>query len=290
MRHFNPDTEDDIKLATSTLWNFYTYLLYNEVCFEYREDIEQGRKTCILAQVELCKNLHLMRNGSGAFNKACSTLFGGHFFISEEANQSWLLNVNEDRDPLTLEVSRDVIKFGIAAACPFEKGSRFQKLTNENALAAKKLLDIDGFEVIAITEPDSSTHDFYYEFARGLKPVGKIQAKSFRDPAKPDIDMSPEERWEWDCGNAPEYQMEFFMEMDLLQYYYPGLKVITSVWKLNCDVYYFDEIISAYPSFYTVLPNEKMLEWKGPAKMNDMKLKGQEDIPQSGMQQAAEGA
>ena len=32
-------------------------------------------------------------------------------------------------------------------------------------------------------------------------------------------------------------------------------------------MYYFDEIFSTYPSFYTVLANDMMLEWKRPKEI-----------------------
>ncbi|KAJ5587282.1 uncharacterized protein N7459_003047 [Penicillium hispanicum] len=290
VRYFNPDNEDDIKLGTVTIKNFYTYLLFHEVCPEYQDDIERARKTCDLAQKELCKNLELVSRGPGAFNKACSMHFGGYFFISGGFDEGWLPKASQGHDPLSLDSAREVIKFAIAAACPYENASRFQGLVNQNAVAAKKLLDIDGFEVVSVTEVDPSARDFYHEFAPQLKPVGKIKARSFRDPAKPDIDMSAEERWEWAHGKAPEYELEFLVEMDLLEHCYPGLKVITSVWKLNCDVFFFDEIITAYPSFYMVLANDMMLGWRHPRTIEAPKANEPETVLQAGVHGAVKDA
>ena len=58
--------------------------------------------------------------------------------------------------------------------------------------------------------------------------------------------------------------LEFFLEEDLLQFCYPGMKLITSVWKLNCGLHFFDEVLMVYGSNYTVLANDLMLGWKKP--------------------------
>lgn len=278
MRYFNPDNKESIKLATVTIRNFYTYLLFHEVCPEYNEDLEEARKTCDLAAEELWKNVQLVNQGPGSFSQSCSMLFGGHHYETAWSAHSWKATGTEDENPLTPDAARKVVKFAIAGAGSNEQASRFQQLANAGTLSAKKIEDIDGFEIIAVIEPDASIRDFYHAFAKDLVPVGIIKATSFHDPAKPDIDMSPEERWEWDHGKAPKYDFEFLVEMTLLPLCYPGLKVNTNVWELNCGLCYFDEIISTYPTFYTVIANDLMLEWKWPKDLTvaEAKKPGQE--------------
>ena len=264
MRFFNPENEETIKLATSTISNFYTYLLFHGVCPEYEEDILEARRVCASAAEELWKNIQLVSKAPGKFNEACSTLSGGIFFVPTESESSYA-----DGGWMSLEDARQIATAGTTA---HKQVYRFQDLANQDPLVipkagAQKVQDIHGFEILDITPPDAEVRDFYREYAPAeLKPVGKIHARSFRDPAKPDPDMSPAERLEWDQGKAPKYEFDFLLEEDLLALCYPGLKVLADVWEID-GMYYFDEIFSTYPSFYTVLANDMMLEWKRPKEI-----------------------
>ncbi|KAJ5713394.1 uncharacterized protein N7483_010575 [Penicillium malachiteum] len=246
MRYFNPEDEEAIKFATNTISNFYTYLLFHDVCPEYTEDLLQARETCQIAGKELFKNLKLVGKGAGLFNKSCSMLFGGCYFEHAE-DQKW------KQEPFH------------EGAASHKAASLFLALvTAKDALTAEKVNDIDGFEVISVSEPEPTCRGFYQRFAPDLTPVGMIKAKSFRDPNKPHIDLSPKEQWDWEHGRAPSYEFEFLVEIDVLSLMYPGLKVLTDVWELNCGIFYFDEIYSVYPTFYTVIANDMMLNWKRP--------------------------
>jgi len=145
-----------------------------------------------------------------------------------------------------------------------EQATRFLSFVNNHELNAAKIEDIDGFEITNIVLPDDELREFYRSEAADLNIVGKLYGKSYRDPAKPEIDMSPAERKEWEDGGAPSYEFEFLLEESLLRLCYPGMKVITSVWELNCGLYFFDEVFNAYCSIYTALANDVMLGWKNP--------------------------
>ncbi|KAJ5098367.1 hypothetical protein N7532_005368 [Penicillium argentinense] len=279
--HFNPDTKADIELATVTIKNFYTYLLYQNVCPEHEEDILRARVTCDLATAELWKNVQLVHEAPGPFNRCCSTLFGGYYFGSSWNDLGKPDDSLDHIQALTIQVAHKVVKYAIVGAGSHEQATRFKEMANENTLTSMKVEDIDGFEVVEVLRPDDNARDFYNAYALDLLPVGKVRARSYRDPAKPQIDMSAEERQDWEKGNGPQYDFEFFVEANLLELCYPGLKVITSVWELNCDVYYFDEIMTTYPSFYTVIANDLMLNWKWPKKINRTKSQPDDEIQKS---------
>lgn len=265
--YFNPDSEDAIRFTTGTIENFYTYLLYHEVCPEYTEDLLSARKTCDLAAKELWQNMQLVCEGPGAFNKSCSMLFGGHYFEQDDSRDEWSTLKFDDDNALTRELAQKVVRHAIAGAGSHDVASRFLKLVQENGLTAKRVDDIDGFEIISKAEPDDNCRDFYYQLARDLTPVGIVKAKSFIDPAKPKLDLSPKERWEWDHGKKPNYDFTFFVEVSLLRLFYPGAMVVSSIWELNCGVFFFDATYSVYPSFNNVIANDMMLNWKRPRKV-----------------------
>ena len=67
----------------------------------------------------------------------------------------------------------------------------------------------------------------------------------------------------------PPAEYEFFVEESVLKFCFVGMKVDTSIWKLNCGLYYFDKTFAVHCSFYTVLLNEYMIGWKEPKDLRD---------------------
>lgn len=264
-----------IKLATVTIRNFLSYLLYHNVCPEHKESIDQARTSCDVAGKELWKNQQFTTQGPGDFNKACSTLFGGVFFDMYVEDDQW----NNDKDPsvrMTYEIARKVVKFAIAGAGSSSQAHRFQDLANRDALRTMRVEDIDGFEVTSVHPPGPEVRDFYKAYAPDLRPVGKMLAKAYRDPGKPGFDLTPEERLQWERDGPPENEFEFFLEENLLERCYPGMKVITSVFELNCGLHFFDDVHTAYCSHYRVLANDLMIGWKEPRSFVDREDDGDE--------------
>lgn len=214
-----------------TIRNFFTYLLYHDVCPEYNEDLLEARKTCDLAAVELWKNLQVVRQAPGSFNRSCSMVYGGTYYETSGEKDKWGRLLNRDEETPTLQSAREDIKYAITSMGADERAKRFQDLAHEKKIEAEEVHDIDGFEVLTVTEPETHVHEFYRTNAPAFEPVGKVTARSYRDPAKPDLDLSPEERREWDSGKVPNYEFEFLVELPLLKLFYPGLKVMTTVWE-----------------------------------------------------------
>ncbi|KAI2918704.1 hypothetical protein CBS147371_4141 [Aspergillus niger] len=269
--YFNPDTEDMIKLATVTIRNFLSYLLYHDVCPEYNDNIDQARTSCDIATRELWNNQQLMAKGPGDFNSCCSLLFGGELHDTYTEGNQWR-NSKDDAPRLTTEIARKIVKFALAGAGENRHALRFQELTENKTLCAVRIEDIDGFEITAVHPPGEVVREFYQTHAPDLVPVGKLLARTYRDPGMPDYDRSPEER-----VVQPERNFEFFMEGNLLQYCYPGMKVIAPVWELNCGFHYFEDAYRTYGSNYTPLVNDLMLGWKEPRDLAKAESKAESD-------------
>lgn len=254
-----------IKLATVTIKNFLSYLMYHDVCPEYTKNIDEARRSCDIAGEELWKNQQFITKAPGHFNIASSTLFGGSFYDMYVEDDKWTNPKDTDGMRMTNEVARKVIMFSIAGAGTAQQARRFQRLANENNVHAMRIEDIDGFEVTAVVPPIAETRGFYLRHSPDLNPVGRLMGKAFRDPGKPPVDLSPMEQqiWEQEAGGVPD-EFEFFVEEDYLKFCYPGMKLITSVWELNCGLHFFDEVLMVYGSNYTVLVNDLMLGWKKP--------------------------
>lgn len=277
-----------IKMATVTIRNFLSYLMYHDVCPEHNANIDEARKSCDIAGKELWRNQQFTVKSPGDFNKATSTLFGGFFFDNYVEDDQWS-NPKDDTVRMTNDIARKVVKFALVGAGTDEQAHRFQRLANENNLRAMRIEDIDGFEVTAVIMPDDDTREFYEHHASDLHPVGRLLGKAYRDPGKPVYDLSPEERKEWESGNQPADEFEFFLEEDLLKECYPGMKVITSVFELNCGLHFFDEIFTAYSSVYTVLANDLMLGWKKPKDLVNREDEDDKDDDGKGESEAKNG-
>ncbi|OJZ83958.1 hypothetical protein ASPFODRAFT_209672 [Aspergillus luchuensis CBS 106.47] len=270
--YFNPETEDMIKLATVTIRNFLSYLLYHDVCPEYNDNIDQARNSCDIATRELWNNHQLMAKGPGDFNSCCSLLFGGELHDTYVEDNQWK-NSKDDAPRLTTETARKIVKFALAGAGENRHALRFQELTENDTLCAVRIEDIDGFEITAVHPPGEDVREFYQTHAPDLVPVGKLLARAYRDPGMPDFDLSPEEQ----VAQQPEKNFEFFMEDNILQYCYPGMKVITPVWELNCGFHYFEDAYRTYGSNYTPLVNDLMLGWKEPRDLAKAESDGEDD-------------
>ncbi|EGD88847.1 hypothetical protein H112_03767 [Trichophyton rubrum D6] len=255
---FAVDTEQLVQLGTNTIKNFLNYIIYHDVCPEYRDDIMAARKVTDQAADELWKAYQADANAPGDFNTACSTLFGGSFFDMYTEEREWV--ENSDTIPfMTLTAARKVVKFGIAATGSLEQVVKFRELAVSNKLRAK-LVHEYGFEVTAIIPPPTEVTEFYEQNAPDLKPIGTIQAIAWRDSSLPDEDLAPGEE-------PPAYRhmkFEFFVEKSLLPFFFVGIKVDANVWELSCGVHYFDKFMATYCSFHTTLPNEGILNWKEP--------------------------
>ncbi|GAB1214547.1 hypothetical protein ATERTT37_003711 [Aspergillus terreus] len=270
--YFSPESKAMVELATVTIRNFLSYLLYHNVCPEYKENIDEARRSCDVAGRELWKNQQFTAQGPGEFNTACSTLFGGFLYDMYVDNGSWK-NKREAHEWMSNDVARKVVKFALAGAGTHEQALRFQQLANEDNFCATRIEDIHGFEVTAVCPPDDAVCAFYHEYAPDLNPVGKLFARAFYDPGKPAYDLSPEEHLQVERGDGLNLDFEFFVEGHLLEHCYPGMKVITPVWALNSAFHFFEDIQTAYSSLYTVLSNDLLLGWQMPKEVGGHAVK-----------------
>lgn len=265
MGYYNPDTEEEIKICTDTMKNFFSYLLYHNVCPEQKEDLEEARRTCDRSAKELWMNQQLVHHqGPGDFNRGCSVLFGGYYFEDVDDPEAWTNVRYADQKVFTTEMARKVVKYAIAIAGNDRTAQKFKILADMDMIEAKQVPDIDGFEVISLEEPTEETIAYYRELGPDLTPVGKIRAKEFRDPARGPFDLTPWEKIDWDAGFAPTYEFEFLVEAHLFVHILPGMKIITDVYETNFGQHYFDEILSVLPSFYKFMYNDWMMDYVEP--------------------------
>ena len=268
LEYFAPDNKDFIDVATKTIKNFLNYILYHDVVPEYESSIFAARNVCDLASKELWLTCQASSGAPGDFNMACSTLFGDEWSGMYSGDQEW---AKEETEMVGMpgDTARKVVKSAIAGAGTLEQADRFRGLANENKLEAK-CVEENGFEVISIIPATNDVKVFYREYAKDLKPVGKIRARPWRNPGDGEEDFPPGEVSSYLKNHGMEY--EFFIEERYLDCFFEGMKFEAKIWELNCGIYFFEKVLAIFCSFYTVLPNESMLGWKKPRDLKDDEL------------------
>ncbi|KAL4931581.1 uncharacterized protein BDV17DRAFT_240034 [Aspergillus undulatus] len=286
--YFMPYNEDVIKLATVTIKSFLSYLLYHDVCPEHIESIYKARKSCDIATEQLWKNQKLMASPSSDFNVACSTLFGGFDHDLYVENNQWK-NPKEDKLQMSKGIAQKVSRFGLAVAGSSELVNSFLEMSKRGTLKATKLEGLHGFEVTEVCFLDAGQRECYSAQAPDLHPVGILCGTAYWDPGEPEYDLPAEEREEWDRKRRAKQPLTFLFEESLLELCYPGMKIIATVWEVNCGFHYFEEVTRAYCSIYTPLANELMLGWKKPRDLTAVDADGKENDEVEEVNKAAAG-
>ena len=236
--------------------NFLNYLLHHDVCPEYNDQINAARATCNLAEKELFECSSAAALMPGDFNKACSAIFGGYYENLYVGDAEWAKGI--DFDPgMSPEKARKILKTGLAAQGDDKIIDAFKRQTLE-----KQSRVINAFRTgLEITEIICADQEVLalYKNVPACKPLGKLKVKTWYRLG-PQEDLTEEEEALQIPKPVREYDL--WVEDELLQYCFVGMKFEATLRELSFGVYYFDTLASTHCSFYTVLPNELMIGWK----------------------------
>ena len=287
--YYGFETKEQVDTVTKVLINFLNYLLYHDVCPEYSNDILAARSICNRGNAEIWACAEAQRWLPGDFNIACSTLFDGSYGKLYDGTTTWVPEESGLRGfvGMTAGVAREVVKFGIAGAASEEVYEAWRKMAIDDTIEMVEVLQFTGFEITAIDSVDEDTRTFYKEQSSEYRPVGKIRAKPWTNPEGPPEDLTPEEKEALESetgGNESgerkgtgidftEPVYDFLIEEVILQHLFVGMKIEATVRKLNCGIWYFDEVLRAFCSFDTYLCNELMVGWKEPRPIDRRPLK-----------------
>ncbi|KAI9649675.1 hypothetical protein NHQ30_002256 [Ciborinia camelliae] len=260
------DGEDEVNMFCAVIKNFLNYVLAHEVCKEYTKEVMAARKLCDVAEKEYNSIRHLRNMLPGDFNIAASTLFGKTYKRHMETNIAWT-GVEDGSDQWFTNIpmlSLPACQFVFGAIVAFMGNeSHFEKANKGDTHVVKTEV-----RFIEVADVHLASADIIGDFPRvkdprglgALKPVGRLLCKHWEGPGYDDEDMTDDGNVEA-VNNSVE---EFWLEDEILQHCYPGLKLEVVVHELNIGVKYFDKVIELFPSFHLYLPNEKMLGWKEP--------------------------
>ena len=269
-RHIG-ETDKQISQYCAVVKNFLNYVLAHAVCPEYIDDVLAARKICDLAEKELRAMSLLRRVLPGDFNMAASTLYGGRYQGIHIANQQWGAMDPLAKEYLTFEHSFDeseaqrVFKTAIAMTGSEEMFKKVSAEDVEIVATEQRFL-----EVVSIGQPRkeivAKCSEVQNECGRTgyIKALGVLHCKTWDGPGFEEEDMTDDE----DNDTAPIDALieSFWLEHDILENCFVGMKMEVTVHQLDIGIKFFDYIPSLYCSFHSFLPNEKMYGWKEPSK------------------------
>lgn len=163
--------------------------------------------------------------------------------------------------------ARKVFKYALAANADDNTHKTYRQQLKEKTTKIASVNENSGFEVTEVLFPTQEILDFYAQpDAAGLKPVGKLKAKTWIIPTAAGEDLTEEEEAAL-AAKPPEIKhYEFWIENDILSHCVVGMKVEATVTELSFGVSYFDALSGVHCSFYQLLPNELMAGWRAPEK------------------------
>ncbi|KAI9679341.1 MAG: hypothetical protein M1817_005361 [Caeruleum heppii] len=261
-------TEIEIHRCTAVIRNFLNYVLHHNACPEYTEQILATRRLCDLANEEIIKVRRVSTALPGDFNMACSTLHGGFFKGLYCEGFEWAY---EDGSAMGMsdKKAKDTFMTGLSAYGTDDQV--IAALTGLHTVGTKPM----SFEITGIEGPDDQIRDFYERQLKGsYKALGKMKAKRWWNPWAADEDVTDEEAEAERAKDTIEY--EFWVNMDVLDDCFVGMKMDAQVYELSCGLRYFDTVTNVYCSYHTSMEVEMMSGWKQPGPRGGGELQQEE--------------
>ena len=96
--------------------------------------------------------------------------------------------------------------------------------------------------------------------------MGVVRFKTCEGPGIETEDYTDDEDIVTETQVDEAVMESFWLEDEILELFFIGLKLEVEVHELNVGIKFFDTVLGLHCSFHTYLPNEKMIYWKEPGK------------------------
>ncbi|PVI03560.1 hypothetical protein DM02DRAFT_247412 [Periconia macrospinosa] len=266
-------TADRIKNGCQVLRSFYNYLLYHNVCPEYRGDIEEARALCDLAEVELSRIDNAGSSLPGSFNLAASTILGVSKSDAYAGFQDW--NVETHAEGLTLtdtELRYEEAKIVFMSGIAIIGTDKQQGLMDDIDGKTVKVLSDDtvGIEVTSIAPSTPNVREHYKKLNKDyapklqLEPLGTLSCRSWEIPDYVEYDLPMDKYPNGRPRKSEKKAYRFWVEDSVLEKCFPGMKMNARILTLKDNVMVLVEVKEVFCSFYTWLPNELEMGRQGP--------------------------
>lgn len=228
--------------------NFLNYVLQHDVCPEYEDNIQEARRVCDVAKLELPAVVQVMLQLPGPFNSAARLLY--------------------------CKDGEDVSTFGASPAQDLDdlaaKGIFMATIATSDMLTglvkgADRIFSVQTIEQTFEIKGLDFPADVMREFHAGIK-VATTATTSRPCGYVTLVPTTIEDGWDNVCTRAPgvEDVETLFLEVDILRRLCAGMKLRLVLSILNIGLRIIHEVKAVYPSFYVFLPQELMLKYKVP--------------------------
>ena len=289
-------SEEQTRKFVGIIRNFLNYLLHHDVCPEYKDQIDAARSLCDKATKEIWNITKMRPLLPGDFNMACSEIFGGMYQGLYSADSTWMDEADKAfRSGISREQARNVFKIGIAANANDEMFPKYRQQLSEKKC---QLISSEetGFEITEIIHADETALSLYAQpQSTGLKILGRMKARTWLSPNTPDEDLTEEEEAYLKMNPPPIKDYEFWVEEEILEKCAVGMKIEATIRETSFGLTYFDAINGIHCSFYQMIPNELMGDWREiekewlPMKYNKHKVAKRSVRDQDGSVGSTEG-
>ncbi|KAL8730696.1 MAG: hypothetical protein Q9166_003888 [cf. Caloplaca sp. 2 TL-2023] len=254
----------DVQAKTNVIRNFLNYLLHHDVCPEYKSQILAARAICDKTDRELPKAMKAQSHFPGDFQVACSEIFGGIFQGTYAKNPEWAPEA-ESYAGMSPELAAQTFKIGLATQVSDERARKYKEQNAAHKLETTKVYSAC-LEVIELVPADDGIKRFYskHPAAKGLSSLGRLKVKSWDPPYKPFKDLTEEEKLVEARSMGRTEFYEFLVEDSVLETCFLGMKFEATVHDLSFGLKFFDNISGVFCSFYSSIPNERLIGWRRP--------------------------
>lgn len=199
----------------------------------------------------------------GDFQTACSEIFGGTYQGIHGGNPPWETNL-KGHVGMSLDLAKQTFRVGMSTHVTDEVAKAYMEQNDAGTTATKSYTT--GLEVTQLIRASDEVQAFYrhHSAANGLKPLGRLVAKTWIPPSTLPRDLTEEERAIEADPTALVETHDFLIEDYVLDSCFVGMKLEVTVREMSFGLKFFDTVSAVYCSFYTLLPNELMLGWRIP--------------------------
>ncbi|KAI0196013.1 Argonaute complex, subunit Arb1, partial [Xylaria flabelliformis] len=245
--------KEAIQLAANLVKNFLNYVLMQDACPEFKNNIISARNICDIAPTELRYVRELMYQLPGTFNLTACSLFceGG------------AKNTDEDKNYEALVLFRLTALLSLSSV-----GAKYQDQIRKHedpttikvVSTTKQTYQVLGIERIRYRDKlrvdkqlEAMDLNIKLKHAGCLRVAPTIIEHGWGNMPRPD---------EVDFSNAKG--VEFLLEDELLAKFEIGMKIDMTVCELNIGLHFIKEVHDLRVSFDTFLPQYLMTDWKDP--------------------------
>lgn len=253
-----------VKAKTNVVRNFLNYLLHHDVCPEYKSQVLAARTVCDLTDKELPMVIQAQSEFPGDFQTACSEIFGGSFQGIHGGTPAWDTDM-KGLIGLSQDLAKQTFRIGMSTQVSDEVAKTYMEQNENMSLRTTKVYNT-GLELTELVRASDEVKNFYehHSAAKGLKPLGRLVAKTWTAPFRLPQDLTEEEKTAEAKSTDFIETHSFLVEDYVLAACFVGMKLEVTVREMSFGLKFFDAVSVVFCSFYTLMPNELMLGWRIP--------------------------